>query len=76
MWSRRWPRTALALLTVGDLSIGCRYLTFAVLHLVLHASHLAGMPARDAIGLVTALALDVAFPALVLLTAGRAKRPV
>jgi hypothetical protein len=52
------------------------YLTFAVLHLVFHASHLAGMPAHDAIGLVIALALDVAFPALILVTAGTAKRPV
>jgi hypothetical protein len=34
------------------------------------------MPAHDAIGLVTALALDVAFPALLLVTAGTARRPV
>jgi hypothetical protein len=52
------------------------YLTFAVLHLVFHASHLARMPAHDATGLVIALALDVAFPALILVTAGRAKRRV
>ena len=52
-------------------------------HLVLHASHLAGMPAHDATGLVIAPALDVAFPALdvafpalILVTAGTAKRPV
>jgi hypothetical protein len=43
---------------------------------VFHASHLAGMPAHDAIGLVIALALDVAFPALILVTAGMAKRRV
>jgi hypothetical protein len=52
------------------------YLTFAVLHLVFHVRHLAGMPAHDAIGLVVALAVDVAFPALILVTAGTARRPV
>jgi hypothetical protein len=34
------------------------------------------MPAHDAIGPVTALALDVAFPALLLVIAGTAKRAV
>lgn len=34
------------------------------------------MPAHDAIGLVAALALDVAFPALLLVIAGTAKRAV
>ncbi len=36
----------------------------------------AGMPAHDATGLVAALALDVAFPALLLVIAGTAKRAV
>jgi|HubBroStandDraft_6_1064221.scaffolds.fasta_scaffold1529646_2 hypothetical protein len=53
-----------------------RYLTFAVLHLAFHASHLASMPAHDATGLVAALALDVAFPDLLLVIAGTAKRAV
>ena len=52
------------------------YLTFAVLQLVFHASHLAGMPAHDATGLVAALALDVAFPDLLLVIADTAKRAV
>jgi len=34
------------------------------------------MPAHDAIGLVAALALDVAFPALLLVIASTAKRAV
>jgi hypothetical protein len=45
------------------------YLTFAVLHLAFHASHLAGMPRADAIGLVIALSLDVVVPAAMLIAA-------
>jgi hypothetical protein len=50
------------------------YLTFAVLHLVFHATHLAGMSAGSATALVTGLSADVALPA-VLLIAGRWPRP-
>jgi hypothetical protein len=45
------------------------YLTFALLHLVFHVSHLAGMPASDAVGLTTALILDAAIPAAFLIVA-------
>jgi hypothetical protein len=45
------------------------YLTFAILHIVFHGTHLQGMPTRDAIGLVIALALDVAFPVVLLIVA-------
>jgi hypothetical protein len=49
------------------------YATFAVLHLVFHATHLAGMPPHDAIVLVIALALDAAIPlALLIMTGSRA----
>ncbi len=46
------------------------YLTFALLHLVFHVTHLAGMPAHDAIGLTTALVFDAAIPAALLIIAG------
>jgi hypothetical protein len=46
------------------------YLTFAVLHMVFHTTHLQGMPAGDAIGLVIGLAFDVLIP-VALLTVAR-----
>ena len=50
------------------------YATFAILHLVFHASHLAGMPPHDAIVLVIALVLDVVIPLALLILAGRPAR--
>jgi hypothetical protein len=46
------------------------YVTFAILHLVFHVTHLAGMPPHDAIVLVIALALDAAIPLTLLIMAG------
>lgn len=46
------------------------YVTFAILHLAFHASHLSGMPPHDAILLVTALALDAAIPLTLLIMTG------
>jgi hypothetical protein len=46
------------------------YVTFAILHLVFHVTHLAGMPPHDAIVLVAALALDAAIPLTLLIMAG------
>ena len=74
MWCWSWPRSSWTAGRPGAALAG--YLTFAVLQLVFHASHLAGMPAHDATGLVAALALDVAFPALLLVIVGTAKRAV
>jgi hypothetical protein len=54
------------------------YVTFAVLHLVFHTTHLAGMPAHDSILLTTALVLDATIPAALLIVAesgGRESRP-
>jgi hypothetical protein len=45
------------------------YVTFAVLHLAFHVTHLAGMPPHDAVGLTTALVLDAAIPAALLIIA-------
>jgi hypothetical protein len=50
------------------------YLTFALLHLVFHVTHLAGMPPHDAIGLTIALVLDAAIPAALLIIAGSRRR--
>jgi hypothetical protein len=46
------------------------YVTFAILHMVFHVTHLAGMPPHDAILLVIALALDAAIPVALLIIAG------
>lgn len=58
---RRLVRVALA---------GC--LTFTVLHLLFHVTHLTGKPAPDAAGLVVALALNAAVPAALFVVAGAA----
>jgi hypothetical protein len=50
------------------------YATFAILHLVFHASHLSGMPPHDSIVLVIALALDAVIPLALLTVAGRPAR--
>lgn len=44
------------------------FLTFAVLHLVFHATHLTGISRAGATGLVIALALQVALPAVLLVS--------
>lgn len=52
------------------------YATFAILHLLFHVTHLAGMPPHDAIVLVIVLVLDAAVPLALLIVAGRpARRP-
>jgi hypothetical protein len=50
------------------------YVTFAVLHLVFHLTHLAGMPLHDAILLTTTLVLDAAIAAALLIIAGSRRR--
>src|SRR5260370_12009456 len=50
------------------------YVTFAVLHLVFHVTHLAGKPPADAIGLTIALVLNAAIPAALLIIAWSPRR--
>jgi len=50
------------------------YVTFALLHLVFHVTHLAGKPPHDTVALTTALVLDAAIPAALLIIAGSRRR--
>jgi Ca2+/Na+ antiporter len=50
------------------------YLTFAVYHLVFHATHLEHFPQADAIAQTSALALGVAFPSVLLILAWQGER--
>ncbi len=50
------------------------YVTFAVLHLVFHVTHLAGKLPDNAIGLTIALVLDAALPAALLIIAWSPRR--
>lgn len=54
----------------------CGYLSFAVLHLIYHYRHLAGMADREATGLVVALALSIVVPAALLIMNSLVRSPV